>query len=185
MRWTWKARLKKLVNQWGLLYQFKSQEENKERVWWKWTALMWQVANRGKRAWSKQRYEKTKKVSVNGRGKTDSNFNFSGEIIYPVKISNSLTILNFGEIEFVNPAFHSQQNLFPVGYKAERKHRSARFQGQETIYTCEILNHNGRPVYRVIAKDDPENVLIKDKPTACWSEIVKKVNDLAIQKRQG
>jgi len=47
------------------------------------------------------------------------------------------------------------------------------------------MENNGRPIFRVQAEDDPENILVKEKPTACWSDIVKKVNDLADKKREG
>jgi hypothetical protein len=31
--------------------------------------------------------------------------------------------------------------------------------------------------FKVIADDDPEKVLIKETSTACWIDIVKRIND--------
>ena len=47
-----------------------------------------------------------------------------GNIIYPIVISPTLSILNLGVIEWERPAFHSEKNIFPIGYKSLRKNTS-------------------------------------------------------------
>ncbi len=47
-----------------------------------------------------------------------------GNIVYPIQISPTLQILNLGIIEWERPAYHSEKNIFPIGFKAVRKNTS-------------------------------------------------------------
>lgn len=60
-----------------------------------------------------------------------------GKIIYPIQINNSVRLLNIGEIN-TNINFHSDYNLFPMGYKIVRTHSSMFHKGKKCEYTCEI-----------------------------------------------
>ena len=72
----------------------------------------------------------------------------SGQIICPLRINPSLTILDFGEINWENPLFHSTVNFFPVGFKSVREHRSAKNPDSEkSVYTCSITEHEGKPLF--------------------------------------
>ena len=35
----------------------------------------------------------------------------------PLRVSASLTVLSLGRIEFINPAFHNEKHIFPLGYR--------------------------------------------------------------------
>ena len=61
-----------------------------------------------------------------------------GNIVYPIRINSSLSILNLGRIEYERPAFHSERNLFPIGFKSLREHQSIHRSGERVLYECEI-----------------------------------------------
>ena len=45
----------------------------------------------------------------------------NGNVIYPIVINNSLSILNLGKIDFQRPNYHTEKNLFPIGFKSLRE----------------------------------------------------------------
>lgn len=96
--------------------------------------------------------EVVKKVKVKGVVNKDD----TGNIIYPVILSSSLRLLNSGVIK-PGPNFHSEHNLFPVGYVCVRWYASTLRKGQKTEYTCEILDGGDRPLFRITPADDPQN----------------------------
>ena len=118
----------------------------------------------------------------------------NGNIIYPVIISNNLKILNLGTIVHDNKNYHSEKNIFPIGYKSVREHtsmfsldRRAEYTcdlDRRAEYTCEILNGGQKPQYKVTSSEDPEHPIIKDSSTACWSVVGNAINKLQGNKRK-
>ena len=51
-------------------------------------------------------------------------------------------------------------------------------KGVRCRYRCEILEGEGKPIYKVTSEEDPENPIIKDSSTGCWVHICVKVNQL-------
>lgn len=91
-----------------------------------------------------------------------------GNIIYPLIINSSLQILNLGKIENEKSAYHTEKNLFPVGYKAIREHASMNKLGERALYTCEILDGGTKPLYKLTPHEDEENPILKESSTGCW-----------------
>ena len=107
-----------------------------------------------------------------------------GNIIYPVIISNNLKILNLGTIVHDNKNYHSEKNIFPIGYKSVREHISMFSLDRRAEYTCEILDGGQKPQYKVTSSEDPEHPIIKDSSTACWSVVGNAINKLQGNKRK-
>jgi hypothetical protein len=108
----------------------------------------------------------------------------NGNIIYPVIISNNLKILNLGTIVHDNKNYHSEKNIFPIGYKSVREHVSMFSLDRRAEYTCEILDGGPKPQYKVTSSEDPEHPIIKDSSTACWSVVGNAINKLQGNKRK-
>ena len=108
----------------------------------------------------------------------------NGNIIYPVIISNNLRILNLGTIVYDNKNYHSEKNIFPIGYKSVREHTSMFSLDRRAEYTCEILDGGQKPQYKVTSNEDPEHPIIKDSSTACWSVVGNAINKLQGNKRK-
>jgi hypothetical protein len=102
----------------------------------------------------------------------------NGNIIYPIFINSSLQILNLGEIVYDKISFHSEKNLFPVGFKSIREHSSMFKLGERTQYICEILNGGTKPLYKLTPIDNPENPIIKESSTGCWVIFLNKISSL-------
>ena len=107
----------------------------------------------------------------------------NGEIIYPIQVNNSLKIKNLGTVDWQNPLYHSEKNIFPIGYISVREHMSVLHPGERCQYLCEILDGGIKPLYKVTPLDDPENSITKDSSTGCWIEICKKLNDIQHTRR--
>ena len=107
-----------------------------------------------------QQLKKKVKVEI----KRDENNN----IIFPLQINNSLKLLSTGTIS-TNANYHSEHNLFPIGFKSIRTHYSIFKKGQKCEYLNEILEgSDNKPLYRVTCSEDPDNPIIKDSSTGCW-----------------
>jgi hypothetical protein len=102
----------------------------------------------------------------------------NGNIIYPVKVSGSLTLIACGKVNPL-PAYHSAHNIFPVGYISERSYASIFERGKKCLYRCEILDGGEKPIYKVTCSEDPQNPIIRDTSTGCWVHICKLVDGLA------
>ena len=121
-----------------------------------------------------------KKIENKLNVKRDSN----GNIIYPIIINNNLKILNLGEIIYDNKNFHSEKNIFPVGYKSVREHQSMFNLQNRAEYTCEILKGETKPIYKLTSSEDVEHPIIKDSSTACWIVVGNAINELQGNKRK-
>ena len=55
---------------------------------------------------------------------------------------------------------------------------------QRAKYTCEILDGGNKPLYKLTSSEDPNNPIIRDSSTACWSYVCNKINDLQDKKRK-
>jgi len=56
----------------------------------------------------------------------------NGNIIYPITINSSLQIIDLGVIESERPQYHTEKNLFPIGFKSLREHNSQIRLGERT-----------------------------------------------------
>lgn len=109
--------------------------------------------------------------NINNRKKISKlivNRDENGNILYPININSALRILNLGKICLDKPAYHSEKNLFPIGFKSVREHSSMRRLGERALYTCEILDGGAKPLYKITPHEDPENPIIKESSTGCW-----------------
>ena len=102
----------------------------------------------------------------------------NGEIVFPVIINSSLSILNFGKIEFERVNYHSEKNFFPIGYVSIREHISMINPPNRCNYTCEILDGGLRPIFQLTCSDDESNPIIKDSCTGCWIVVCNRINNI-------
>lgn len=109
--------------------------------------------------------------NINNRKKISKliiNKDEKGNILYPINVNSSLKILNLGKICWDKAAYHTEKNLFPIGFKSVREHSSMKNLGERALYTCEILDGGNKPLYKLIPHEDPENPILKESSTGCW-----------------
>ena len=95
----------------------------------------------------KKKYNKTFDDNKK-KAKFELNRDKEGNIKFLININPSLILVATGQIH-VNPNYHSKHNLFPIGYVSIRTHASMFTRGVRARYTCEILEGDGKPVYKV------------------------------------
>lgn len=114
-------------------------------------------------------------ANINNRKKASKlivNRDKNGNILYPININASLKILNLGRICSDKIAYHSEKNLFPIGFKSVREHSSIKKLGERALYTCEILDGGNKPLYKITPHEDPENFIVKESSSGCWVKII-------------
>ena len=99
-------------------------------------------------------------------------------------INNNLRILNLGTIVYNNKNYHSEKNIFPIGFKSVREHQSMFSLQNRAEYTCEILDGGAKPQYKLTSNEDVNNPIIKDSSTGCWNVVGNRINELQGNKRK-
>lgn len=100
----------------------------------------------------------------------------------PCQVSASLKLVHVGTIH-QSEYYHSEHNLFPVGFKTIRTHNSMLHRNVKTEYTCEILDGGEKPIYKVTCAEDPGNPIVRDSSTGCWIYVCNKINEIAEKKK--
>ena len=103
--------------------------------------------------------------------------------MFPLTINPSLKLVAIGRI-CVLPNYHSEHNMFPIGFISIRTHASMITKGARANYTCEIIEGDGRPIYKVTPEEEPDRPIIKDSSTGCWVNICQRVNQLQDVKKE-
>ena len=117
-------------------------------------------------------------------------------------VSNSLKIIEFGQVEALRPWFHGKNYIYPIGYKALRDYPSIFDLNQKLHYLCEILDGSFEALfsvtpYRERGDEDtcPESgtdkllyescglvrcgdAIVEKKPSQCWAKILERVAKL-------
>ena len=101
-----------------------------------------------------------------------------GNIVYPINVSPTLQILNLGVVDFDRACYHSEKNLFPIGWKSVRKSTSMFSLGKQDSYICEILDGGQKPLFKVTAGEDPSNPIMQSSSSGVWIQICSRVNEL-------
>ena len=101
-----------------------------------------------------------------------------GNINYPIEITSTLKIYNLGVIDYKRAGFHSSSNIYPIGFKAVRDHQSCVKANGRAHYTCEILEQNDKPVFKVTSSEFPHDAVVKDSCSGAWMVFANKINEL-------
>lgn len=101
-----------------------------------------------------------------------------GNIKFPIVVNQSLKILDLGYIDPNRSHYHTEKNIFPIGYKSVRTHGSVYSIGGKADYTCEILDGGDKPSFRVTSSEDPDKPIIKESTSGCWLDIVRRIEIL-------
>ncbi|KAG2392998.1 hypothetical protein C9374_009575 [Naegleria lovaniensis] len=93
----------------------------------------------------------------------------------PVKFGTS-QVVSLGRIEYNNPNYHNDRYIFPIGYKAEKNYMSYKTPGAKAIYTCEILQGDDAPIFKITPSDDTISYT-SSTPSGAWSAVIKTVQE--------
>ncbi|KAH9308498.1 hypothetical protein KI387_036409, partial [Taxus chinensis] len=95
-----------------------------------------------------------------------------GRPILPLALTERLTVLDLGTIEYKRPGFHTDRHVFPINYTSVRIYASMVDGEQRTTYTCMIKDGGSAgPLFRVIPDDSPETVIERDSASGAWAVV--------------
>lgn len=95
-----------------------------------------------------------------------------GRPILPLALTERLTIVDLGTIEYKRAGFHTDRHIFPIGYKSIRNYASMVEKDGRTTYTCTILDGGSAgPIFRVVPDDSPEKVIERDSASGAWAVV--------------
>ena len=102
-----------------------------------------------------------------------------GNIRFPVQLSNALSIVDLGTVNWQLPGFHTSSYIYPIGFKSCREYFSDVEGTSKINYISEILEINRTPVFRVTSDDGNEpRVYQENSMSGAWQKVVKQVNEL-------
>lgn len=101
-----------------------------------------------------------------------------GNIVYPIVVSPTLQILNLGVVDYERSNYHSEKNIFPVGWKSLRRSTSMFELGKTDTYICEILDGGSKPLFKVTAESDRQNPIMQSSSSGVWIQICTRINEL-------
>lgn len=93
----------------------------------------------------------------------------------------SLVFLNIGQLlPHQLSTFHSQKNIFPVGYRVIRHYWSYRQLNKRCKYFCAIEDNDGKPQFRIVAREAgyEDEEFLGDSPQSAWHPIIEKIVEL-------
>ncbi|XP_004531371.1 transforming growth factor beta regulator 1 [Ceratitis capitata] len=96
----------------------------------------------------------------------------SGRPMYPINLCNIL-IHSPGEIIPINPNFHSNNWIYPVGYVATRIYAHPKDPQRKCVYTCKILNNAGMPQFQIIPDNDLDSVFFGETANICHKGLLE------------
>ncbi|KAL7064988.1 hypothetical protein AAHC03_05213 [Spirometra sp. Aus1] len=98
----------------------------------------------------------------------------------------ALTLHSIGQLlphQIESGNFHTRRFIYPVHFSTTRIHWSMRCPGQRSLYRCEIVELDNRPLFQVTAIDAglPDIVLKSESCDGVWRKILSEVHQLRRQ----
>uniref|UniRef100_A0A0X3PJK8 Histone-lysine N-methyltransferase 2C n=1 Tax=Schistocephalus solidus TaxID=70667 RepID=A0A0X3PJK8_SCHSO len=98
----------------------------------------------------------------------------------------ALTLHSIGQLlphQIESGNFHTPRFIYPVHFSTSRIHWSMRCPGQRSLYRCEIIELNNRPLFQVTAIDAglPDIVLRNESCDGVWKKILSDICQLRRQ----
>lgn len=101
---------------------------------------------------------------------------------YRIRVG-SVVLHSVGQLlphQIQNNHFHTQKYIYPVHFCTSRLYWSMRRPGQRALYRCEILEHDGAPLFQVASADKgyPDLVRQNRDCTKLWRGILETIKEL-------
>ncbi|KAH8357820.1 hypothetical protein KR200_004182 [Drosophila serrata] len=93
---------------------------------------------------------------------------------FPMNL-NSILLHSLGEIISVNPNFHNENWIYPVGYVATRIYAHPKDPRKKCVFTCKILNNAGIPQFQIIPDNDLDGVFFGESANTCHMELLNTI----------
>jgi F/Y-rich N-terminus/F/Y rich C-terminus len=99
-----------------------------------------------------------------------------GNVTFPIEFDGGLTVLRSGQINTSCSRFHAEDAIYPVGFVAIRYHQSYENLDNICAYTCEIVEHDGAPRFRITCAADLNNPIEADSADEAWNVVRDRIH---------
>ncbi|KAK8837464.1 choline dehydrogenase 6 [Tritrichomonas musculus] len=105
-------------------------------------------------------------------------YDSDGSLIYPIKLTESLSLLNLGQIVNDRPGFRTESYIYPAGFKSSRLYNSVLDPPRRVRYINEIVDTGDKsPLFTVTMEGHPEIRFQGTTPSGPWSNLIDAVKE--------
>jgi len=97
----------------------------------------------------------------------------NGSPVLPINLGD-VVVESLGVVVPRSP-FVTSNNIYPVGFRSVKTFTSAKDPSTQTRYTSQILDIGGRPMFMVIAADDPTAPIISNSAMQAWKTVLQRI----------
>lgn len=87
-----------------------------------------------------------------------------------------LTVQSLGLIVYERPHFHSEANVYPVGFQATRVYCNVKDPERKCVYTCRIIDGGDKPVFQIISENESELFVTGPAPDLCHMALLQLIS---------
>lgn len=111
--------------------------------------------------------------------------NLNGQPIFPFSV-NGFTVYSLGEIIWNKTGYHTDEYIYPVGYKISRIYGHFKDPEKKCVYTCRVLENGEFPKFEILANDsnprDPKVFRITGpSPDYCHTTLLQYINNVCVR----
>lgn len=111
--------------------------------------------------------------------------NPNGHPICPFSV-NGFTVYSLGEIIWNKPGYHTDEYIYPVGYKISRIYGHFKDPEKKCVYTCRVIENGEFPKFEILANEsdprDPKIFRISGpSPDYCHTTLLQYINNVCVR----
>lgn len=88
----------------------------------------------------------------------------------------SLNILSIGQIPTNRPLYHTENNVYPIGFASTRVYANIKEPERKCVYTCQIIDGGDEPCFQIISENDGEFSVTGPSPDLCHAALLQTMN---------
>lgn len=124
-------------------------------------------------------------MTLDGVKPVDIPLNPIGQPIYPFSV-NGFTVYNLGEIVWKKSGYHTDDYIYPVGYKISRIYGHFKDPEKKCVYTCRVIENGEFPKFEILANDndptDPKMFRVTGpSPDYCHTTLLQYINNICVR----
>ena len=90
---------------------------------------------------------------------------------YPIQLGDNCAVNFLGLVEYERPAYHTERQIYPIGFKVTRPFVSLEDPTQDEPWTAEIRDGGDAPEFVIWPTRDSSRVFSGTTPSAPWSKV--------------
>lgn len=101
----------------------------------------------------------------------------TGQPIFPFTV-DGFTVYNLGSVVYQKHGYHTNEYIYPVGYRVSRVYGHFKDPERKCVYTCRVLENGEFPRFEIIATQlEPKFRLTGPSPDYCHTSLLQCINN--------